>query len=485
MSYLLPPFQALIKARSGLHLEDPNSLEKLQTTLSMRIKHLGLSKAEDYLARLSLDSQEFQALINQLTINETYFFREPEQIDLLINQLVPRLLAQKMTSAPIRILSAGCSSGEEPYSLVMALTEKYGAQTSTLFQFIGGDIDSQVLAKARAGIYGDFSFRGVSAERRHQFFSRNQHHNILRDNIRQQVDFVELNLFAPKQTAELSDFDIIFFRNVSIYFDTPARKVIQQNLANMLRDNGILVIGTAETLANDLGVLPLVEEQGLFYFIKGNLPAGASHTLVTPTTPSKAALTSTITVQTHPTQPPSPLRPLPATVDKDKLLQLIRNKSYDTALPIAEVLLNQQANDNTALLCKAYILLNRKQWSGAEGLLKICLEQDHWSLDAMLLLGLAAKWQGQNPHAIDWFKKAVYAHSDSWLAHYHLSDSYRQCEPNLALRGYRTTLQLLTKDANNTGLKVLPIELPPTEVRFLCEHQINKLSAAATAKGST
>jgi chemotaxis protein methyltransferase CheR len=102
----------------------------------------------------------------------------------------------------------------------------------------------------------------------------------------------------------------------------------------------------------------------------------------------------------------------------------------------------------------------------------------------MLLLGLSAKWQGQNPNAIDWFKKAVYAHSDSWLAHYHLSDSYRHNEPTLALRSYRTTLQLLNKDASHTGLQVLPIELPASEVRFLCEHQIQKLSAATTVKGS-
>jgi chemotaxis protein methyltransferase CheR len=178
------------------------------------------------------------------------------------------------------------------------------------------------------------------------------------------------------------------------------------------------------------------------------------------------------------------LRPLLATADKNKLLQLIRNKSYDTALPITEALLNQHANDETALLCKAYILLNRKQWSAAEGLLKACLEQDHWSLDAMLLLGLSAKWQGQNANAIDWFKKAVYAHNNSWLVHYHLADSYRQSEPQLALRSYRTALQLINKDATNTGLKVVPIELLASEVRFLCEHQINKISAATRAKGS-
>jgi chemotaxis protein methyltransferase CheR len=484
MGLLLAPFQVLIKARTGLMLEDANSLEKLKTALIKRIAAQKNIQPEAYLAQLNHDNEEFQALINHLTINETYFFRESEQIDLLVNQLIPRLLVNRSTQSPIRILSAGCSSGEEPYSLVMALTEKYGEQTTHLFQVIGGDIDSQVLAKARAGIYSDFSFRGVKPDMRLRYFTREGYHNKINDTIREQVSFYELNLLESKQAALLSQFDVIFFRNVSIYFDTPTRKIIQQNLSAMLAKQGILIIGTAETLANDLGVLPLVEEQGLFYFTKGISAVGVSHTLVTMTTPPKTALsTSTIATQTQLTLP-TPLRPLLATADKNKLLQLIRNKSYDTALPMAEALLNQHANDETALLCKAYILLNRKQWLAAEGLLKACLEQDHWSLDAMLLLGLSAKWQGQNTNAIDWFKKATYAHSNSWLVHYHLADSYRQSEPQLALRSYRTALQLINKDATNTGLKVLPIELLASEVRFLCEHQINKISAATMAKGS-
>jgi len=476
MNLILAPFQALIKARTGLMLEDSNSLEKLQTALNERLNQLAI-KAEAYLAQLAGDDNEFQTLINQLTINETYFFRESEQIDLLVNQLIPRLLAKEGVTKPIRILSAGCSSGEEPYSIVMALTEKYGEQTSSLFQIVGGDIDSLVLVKARAGIYSDFSFRGVSPEIRQRYFTRQQHQNHLQDAIRFQVSFHELNLFAPKQTTALSDFDVIFFRNVSIYFDTPTRKIIQQNLSAMLREQGVLMIGTAETLANDLGVLPMIEEQGLFYFVKGQLPTGMTRTIKAP--PPAPTTPPVLT----PVPIPQPLRPLSAMADKTQLAQLIRDKHYDAALPIAEALLMQNVNDREGQLFKAYILLNRKQWSAAEGLLKATLEHDHWCMDSMLLLGLSAKWQRQNQTAIDWFKKAVYAHSDSWLAHYHLADTYRHNEPQLALRSYRTALQLLNHSPDKTGLTQLPLELPPSEVRFLCEHQINKLSADGTGKG--
>ncbi len=468
MNILLSPFQILIKARTGLMLEDPNSLEKLHSALIERIAAQKNSRPEAYLAQLEHDHEEFQTLINQLTINETYFFRESEQIELLVNQLIPRLLVNRTTQEPIRILSAGCSSGEEPYSILMALTEKYADQATRLFQVVGGDIDSQVLAKARAGIYSDFSFRGVTPEIRHRYFTRVQHHNRIQDAIRNQVSFYELNLLAPQKTAELSEFDVIFFRNVSIYFDTPTKKIIQQNLSSMLRENGILVIGTAETLANDLGVLPIVEEQGLFYFVKGQLL----------TTGITAA--SRVSIQ-HPA-PTQPLRPLLASVDRTQLAPLIRDKHYDAALAIAEALLMQDANDHDGQIFKAYILLNRKQWSEAEGLLKASLEDDHWCIDTIILLGLSAKWQGHHQTAIDWFKKAVYAHSDSWLAHYHLADTYRHHEPILALRSYRTALQLLNKSPDKTGLTQLPLALPPSKVRFLCEHHINKLSTHSTGK---
>ena len=482
MNILLSPFQILIKARTGLILEDPNSLEKLHAALSERLNHLA-DRAETYLAQLEHDDEEFQTLINQLTINETYFFRESEQIELLVNQLIPRLLVNRTTQEPIRILSAGCSSGEEPYSLVMALTEKYGVQAARLFQIIGGDINSRVLAKARAGIYSDFSFRGVKADIRHRYFTRQEYQNKINDSIREQVSFHELNLLAPQKTAELSEFDVIFFRNVSIYFDTPTRKIIQQNLSSMLREQGILVIGTAETLANDLGVLPIVEEQGLFYFVKGQLLTtgitAASRVTIQHPAPTHAptrAPASSIQM------PPQPLPPLLTSVDRTQLAPLVRDKHYDAALPIAEALLMQDANDHDGQIFKAYILLNRKQWGAAEGLLKTSLENDHWCIDTTLLLGLSAKWQGHHQTAIDWFKKAVYAHSDSWLTHYHLADTYRHHEPILALRSYRTALQLLNKSPDKTGLTQLPLALPPSEVRFLCEHQINKLSMHSMGK---
>jgi chemotaxis protein methyltransferase CheR len=128
----LAPFKELIKQRCGLVLEGNNE-EKLATALAQRITVTAKGNSGEYYSHLLCNTDEFQDLVNLLTINETYFFRESEQLRLLTERLVPRLLMQREDGTPLRILSAGCSSGEEPYSIVMALHDKYGGNTARLF----------------------------------------------------------------------------------------------------------------------------------------------------------------------------------------------------------------------------------------------------------------------------------------------------------------------------------------------------------------
>lgn len=501
----LRPFQTLIKERCGLLFEG-SSEEKLAHTLAERSAALALPLAA-YYVQLTANEDEFKQLTNLLTINETYFFREPEQIRLLVECLAPRLIAAHAGAVPVRILSAGCSSGEEPYSLVMALMEKYGDSVSRLFSFAGGDIDSVVLAKAKNARYTDFSFRGVTAELRHRYFDQDRWGSVLKDDVRRQVTFHELNLLADSFPPALHDFDIIFFRNVSIYFDTETRKVIQHKLASLLKADGVLVIGTAETLANDLGVLPLIEEDGLFYFIKGAPPlptARHAHPVARPAFNALSAplLTAVPTVSLPITPTPSPIQmppgdwslpvvtPLtspPAALAQAR--QLTRDKRYDEALPQLDIVLMIDSGNTEAQLLKAHALINRKDFSAAEELAQRVLAADTWSIDALLLLGLAAKWRNQSAAAIRHFKQAAYAHHECWPAHYYLADLYRASgEIELARRSYRAAIQLLSgtgaeTDAN-CGIKYVPFGLPVDEVRFLCEHQLAKLPAVANKKAA-
>lgn len=486
-------FKALIKDRCGLLCEG-NAEEVLIRAITERRAALQLTPTA-YHARLMSDAAEFQELVNLLTINETYFFREPEQIRLLVDCLVPRLLAAHNGLAPVRILSAGCSSGEEPYSLVMALMDKYGESVSRLFRFVGGDIDSTVLHKARQACYTDFSFRGVSAEIRSRYFHKDGWGNTLKSSVRSQVRFHELNLLAPNLNPELRDFDIIFFRNVSIYFDTPTRKIIQANLAQLMKPDGFLVIGIAETLANDLGVLPLMEENGLFYFVKGQPPLpDNSRPNTTPAFTYSSPESRPLPILELPAffapPPPPPPTPTPtpthsAPADFKRAHQLTLDKRYDEALIQLNAVLVAAPQHQEACLLKAHVLINRKDFAGAQELAQHVLTANAWSIDAHILLGLAAKWRGQSDVAIGWFKRAVYANHECWPAHYYLAELYRQCgELDLARRAYRGVVQLLLQGGQlHTGLQTVPLALPATEVRFLCEHQLAKLPAGKVWTG--
>lgn len=495
MTIDLAPFKKLIKQRCGLILEGLGE-EKLATVLAQRLIVTKFGNGAEYYFHLQGSSDEFQELVNLLTINETYFFREVEQLRLLTERLVPRLLMQREDNQPLRILSAGCSSGEEPFSLVMALREKYGDDVSSLFTFAGGDIDTQALAKARSGCYNEFSFRGVATEIKGRYFDYDGRGYRLKDDIRSLVEFQEMNLFAEEFPAVLHGCDIIFFRNVSIYFDTATRRIIQQKLASLLKEGGYLVIGTAETIANDLGVLSLVEEDGLFYFCKGQPCASVSSTVpvfdFSRYVVSKVAAVKQREIPEQPSVRCSPTAvssvpttesvvPAVASPDScssiDEVRQYCCEKRYDEAMALIVILLERNPGDVSTLLLKAHIQFNRKEFELAEASARKVLQSDPWSIDAFVLLGLAAKWRELVEEAVRWFKQAVYARHECWLARYYLADLYRAGgESDKARREYRGVLQLLSQSTvPDHGIKVLPLAMVHSELRFLCEHQLGKL----------
>lgn len=502
----IAPFKELIKLRCGLIFEGVGE-KPLVDGLCRRIDETGAENASAYCARLRGDEHEFHELVCLLTINETYFYREPEQLHFLTDRLVPRILARRRDASPVLILSAGCSTGEEPYSLAMALREKYGDSAARLFMLAGGDIDKNALTKARAARYNEYSFRSLAPELRSRYFERHGRWawNV-KDEVRQQVHFHHLNLLDEHHSHGLQDFDVIFLRNVSIYFDAPTRRLIQQRLSALLKEDGYLVVGSAETLANDLGVLKLVEEDGLFYFSKqqpailpssplcplgyaGGRGAGGEGEVVRKSI--NYPLPSPLPLAGEGKRPaiqhktvmdwvsPAPVTPPPAS-GVDTALRLTREKRHDEAMTIIARSLEQQPGKTWALLIKAHILLNRKEYAAAEEAAQQVLKIEAWSIDALVVLGLAAKWRNQAADAVKWFKQAAYANHECWPAHYYLAELYRaDNELDKARRAYRVALQLLSgHPVPGDGLSVIPLGLPAAEVRFLCEHQLAKLDGA-------
>ena len=497
----LEPFKQLIKGHCGLQFEGDDAT-RLAQALHERCTHHAVALPA-YLALVQRSASELQELVNLLTINETYFFRESAQIDWLVQHLAPRLLACSQGAWPIRILSAACSTGEEPYSIALALWEKYGDHAARWFTVLGGDIDSHALARARAALYSDFSFRGVPEQVRQRHFTRTAQGWQLAQPVREMVAFHELNLLAPAHDGALQDCDVVFCRNVSIYFDTPTRRTIQQGLAALLRDEGVLVIGLAETLANDLGVLPLVEDAGLFYFAKGPLD-GPLHQAAQPSHAGPAALVlrtpAAQPASAVPSAPPPPLSlpqgwalppsaaaPAAASSWESALTQarqLVREKDDAAAWPLLQAVLAAQPQHPEAQVLHAYVLLERKEFTAAQAVAQQVLERDAWNVDACLLLGLAAKWQSQAAVAIRWLRQALYAQPGCWPAHFFLADLLRaQGALEQACRSWRVVLQQAAAPEAETGIRYLPLALSVQEARGVCERLLAQHAGVVGATG--
>ena len=238
-----------IYKRSGMWFSD-SSKYLLQKRLSPRAKELNFDSFQKYFYFLQYDPRadaEFDQIFDLVTTNETYFFREPAQLQAFIEEIIPDLLSRK-TIKKVRIWSAGCSSGEEAYSIAMLLTES-GWYDHAQFEIFASDINQQVLGKARKGQYRDSAFRATTPQLRDRYFTRESDNSWrVIDEIRNRVSFGRLNLYDEARVSLLGHLDIVFCRNVIIYFDDASKKVVVTNFYNRLIDGGYLLLGHSESL---------------------------------------------------------------------------------------------------------------------------------------------------------------------------------------------------------------------------------------------
>ena len=238
-----------IYKRSGMWFSD-SSKYLLQKRLSPRVRELNFDSFQKYFYFLQYDPRsdaEYDSIYDLVTTNETYFFREPAQLTAFIEEIVPDLLSKK-TLKKIRIWSAGCSSGEEPYSLAMLLQEA-GWYEHASFEIFASDINQQVLARARKGQYRENAFRSTEATVRERYFAREADNSWrIKDEIRNRVQFGRLNLYDAARVSLLGHLDLIFCRNVIIYFDDSSKRVVVHNFYNRLIDGGYLLLGHSESL---------------------------------------------------------------------------------------------------------------------------------------------------------------------------------------------------------------------------------------------
>ncbi len=253
----------MIKDYCGLSFNE--RLSTLKKKVSNRVEELGVSFCEycDYLIRYPL---EWDIMIELVTINETYFYREENQL-IECSEVVLPLLKKRRFGRPLRIWSAACSTGEEPYTLAMLIQET-GLFPPGAVEIIATDINKKVLDKANKGWYhqGSFAFRRIPENLLSKYFTPKDSGYQIRDSIKKMVKFQYLNLLNQQKTAQIGEVDVIFCRNVLIYFDQETTKQVIGSLHKNLSQDGFLFLGHAESITDtDLGFQKACSDKTFYY----------------------------------------------------------------------------------------------------------------------------------------------------------------------------------------------------------------------------
>ena len=245
-------FRDFIYEKSGIFIPD-NKKYFLENRLGRRIQELNLKGYEDYLynLRYNSDHHELQRLFDLITTNETFFFREPQQFELFRGELLNKITDEnaKTGRRDIKIWSAASSTGEEAYTLSMVLLEKFelGGFKKEIF---ASDISESVLVSARAAVYGSYAVRNVPSGYLNKYFKNTDQQYSLSSAVKSMVKFSKINLVEEKDVRMMRGVDVVFCRNVLIYFDDKAKQKVVSHLYDALRPGGYLFIGTSESLHN-------------------------------------------------------------------------------------------------------------------------------------------------------------------------------------------------------------------------------------------
>jgi chemotaxis protein methyltransferase CheR len=246
-------FSEFLYRRTGM-LFTPAKRYFVDRRLSERMQATGSRSFAVYLARLRADVDgEVENLINTFTINETYFYREDHQLRCLTSSLLPEMVAGKGPGSTLRIWSMPCSTGEEPYSVAIWLLENWPDVDRYDVEIVGSDIDTRALAAAEEGLYGERALMRLSAELVARYFVREETRlgpawRILAD-LRGSVRFTPCNLTEAAAMATQGRFDVVFCRNVLIYFDDASRRLAADNIYDALVPGGFVCLGHTESMS--------------------------------------------------------------------------------------------------------------------------------------------------------------------------------------------------------------------------------------------
>jgi len=237
---------AILKARSGLML-GPDKEYLLETRLAPLLKREGLRTLDELAARLKPGGVLEAEVVEAMTTNESLFFRDGKPFDLLRRSILPRLHASRPAGARLRIWSAAAANGQEAYSIAMVAAELAASMPGRGVEIVGTDIAREPLARARQGLYSQFEVqRGLPMQALVKHFAKEEGQWRVKPHLRDMVTFKTWNLLSDLRP--LGRFDVVFCRNVLIYFDIATKKTVLGAMSQQMQDDAVLFLGGAETV---------------------------------------------------------------------------------------------------------------------------------------------------------------------------------------------------------------------------------------------
>jgi chemotaxis protein methyltransferase CheR len=243
-------FRDFFYRRTGINFEatkryfvDKRLIERIEATAT------GSFRGYFTFLRFQASGEELELLTNLMTVNETYFLREDYQFECLVRSILPAIVAKRPSADPIRIWCMPSSSGEEPYSIAMYLLEHWPGINQWDVEIIASDIDTRILRSARAGRYSARSVEKLPARWLAKYFVSPQNEFQIADTLRQAVEFTKVNLAEPADTVRYRNFDVIFCRNLLIYFDDLSRQTAANTFYEALNPGGYICLGHSESMS--------------------------------------------------------------------------------------------------------------------------------------------------------------------------------------------------------------------------------------------
>ncbi len=471
-------FRDWIHHHSGIFLED-SKVDSLRISLVTRATRFGFNDYKDYFRVLSNDENEFKELMNLVTINETSFFRFPAQFEALRDRVIPEILdGRSIANKRFRIWSAGCSTGEEPYTISMTLRESALEALGYSMEVTGTDVSTQALDKARKGVYPDRAVNTLAVDVRQRWFETTPeggHRPIKR--VRDLTQFHFHNLIKePYPLALMSGWDVIFCRNVTIYFRMESTRRVVNNFYEALNPGGYLFIGHSETLTSISERFEPVEINGVFLYRKPQAkrvfsfddivarrqqsgaarPGAFEGSRVRTREERERSVLGKSREEAKPARRPVAPRPEPAPAPSaigsgagvEELVatahKRLEQARHEEALQLALDALRVEPNSLDAHVVAAFAFADLGQLDEAAAQASAALAVNPLAAPARYILGVISHQQGDISGALNEFKRTIYIDRDFVLAHFACANIHRQ-QGSLddAAREYENTLRAL------------------------------------------